>query len=1394
MDPVSAVGIAAAAVQFLEASIKAYNTFQEIRHSSERATAGNQQLEDDIRSAQTLRTSLVSTRAPQGARDPVSKLTERCTSKADELLTLLEYVHGSGEDISSVRAATRSFRKRRAIEELHLSLKESQDTLNHMISQELLPAIDLLKVQQSVEFANISSIGQKLIKEQIEQRKVQEVHNATVTHKLDHIQQDMQLHVDEADRQKRREKFLESLWFPQIDQRRNEIKPPAPTTLEWFFGVESTTDSESDRSSGSEGASDEDSTLYNSQWDGYRGGNINQPRWPNFRQWLREDASTYWISGKAGSGKSTLMAHIVDDERTREDLEIWSSGQRLEILSFFFWRAGSELENSVLGLLRSLLYQLCLLEPKIVDSFLGKLSSPMTMIPTWTERSLLSFVSEAIQSCGHLRLCIFIDGLDEFTGPYDGLVDDIDKLSSYSNVKRIPQKDASEQTVSSRPETRIAARSAGLLEVVDFNGGFNKTTWEYATAKYVSNYPNFMLLSKTRDRRRCSHDEPLPTAMLRFERRSMSWIHRSAFDFVFSPNSSPLIDFEWDLEGLMHRIGEAWIKYTTYAPTFIEDYKQRSALSSRLEAIITFTSGWYDDYPKVAIALLNTLHSVCKEIEDKHELLSDEALNYHQLSAQTTTIGGFYFWNMCVNWSLFPYILCSLDSKLKHEADVFLATYLLVVPLTYYLGIGAEGEKASTINQFTNSMVNILLQTIRQRLEVGDTTEATQYNCIAEEHFQHHPRRVTSFTWKGPVTHEWVATMRILVYILSKRYVAESPVNPFNLPIPASLSTMLDVTALYVCTKALELKKIHIQLSATAGIKLAESLAERGCDGDALRVHLSAYENLYSQDDTLHALFSLGEANVTKVSDYIRIQPSAATSDQLLSLLLYDCKTMKGYSEVYFDVWSDKQKLQEVTQMLLEDIKSAGQDLDGGQQLLAAACVKAGFLDPDIVQRDKLRWLPSYKAHFDISQVGSRTSKMVTMSVVRMRQVLGLVGVALLSVSPTNASPLERRQTIEIQSTGNPILADGSYFSADPAPIVVDGTVYVISGRDQAGATENNFVINQWQIFESADPDPSGGEWTLHANVAQPQTIFSWARSGTAYAAQIVQGSDGKFYLYAPVTQSQTSSADPFAIGVAVSDSVLGPYSDAHPSGPIISQSVPSPGNNIQNIDPTVLVDDDGSVYIYFGTFGQLLAYELDTDMVTIKSTSVTRVTSLTGFFEAPWLMKRGSTYYMLYAGNNAGSNSPCTPTSYHACIAYGTASSPLGPWTYRGVVLDIVSSTTSHPGVFTVDGGDTYYLTYHTRDATGGTHFRRSMAIDELEFDDSTSPPTIKEVTQTHRPTDAAEPTRNIAPQAKAASATRRRSNTGSKRFTTGASKRIHCRQTTGALMQRSSRRRATR
>lgn len=351
---------------------------------------------------------------------------------------------------------------------------------------------------------------------------------------------------------------------------------------------------------------------------------------------------------------------------------------------------------------------------------------------------------------------------------------------------------------------------------------------------------------------------------------------------------------------------------------------------------------------------------------------------------------------------------------------------------------------------------------------------------------------------------------------------------------------------------------------------------------------------------------------------------------------------------------------------------------------------------------------------------------------------------------------LGTRQTSEsFVSQGNPILADGSVYSADPAPVVVNDTIYILAGRDEAGPDENDFVMNEWQIFETSTAGPAGGHWVLHRDVAEPQTLFAWASAGTAYAGQIVAGTDGRYYLYAPVRQANSTSSDPFAIGVAVSDGVLGPFADAHPSGPIISESVPAPGNNIQNIDPTVLVDTDGSVYIYWGTFNQLRGAQLESDMVTVKSDTVVSVTTLTGFFEAPWLLKRNGTYYLLYAGNNAGTDSPCTPTLYHACIAWGTAASPLGPWTYGGVALDVVSSTTSHPGVFEHPAGSgDHYLVYHTRDAVNGTHFRRSVAFDSLAFDDTTTPPSILTVAQTHRPSGPHVPTRDIAAAADPSSA----------------------------------------
>jgi hypothetical protein len=325
-----------------------------------------------------------------------------------------------------------------------------------------------------------------------------------------------------------------------------------------------------------------------------------------------------------------------------------------------------------------------------------------------------------------------------------------------------------------------------------------------------------------------------------------------------------------------------------------------------------------------------------------------------------------------------------------------------------------------------------------------------------------------------------------------------------------------------------------------------------------------------------------------------------------------------------------------------------------------------------------------------------------------------------------------------IHSAGNPILADGRYYSTDPAPVVIDGKLWILAGRDEAPDGINDFIMNEWQLLETAEP--AGGVWRHYPAIARPEAVFAWAAPGRAYAGQIVRGHDGKFYMYAPVMEASSDARDTFAIGVAVADRMTGPWRDAHPAGPIISQRVPEP-NTIQNIDPTVMFDDDGRLYIYWGTFGQLRGMELAGDMVTPKGHEI-RIAGLTGFFEAPWLMKRKGVYYMLYAGNAVGPD--CTPAVYHACIAYGTATAPLGPWTYRGVILKPVSSTTSHSGAVAFQGQ--WYLAYHTADAVGGNHFRRSVALDRMEWDDSVVPAAIRPVVPTRRPLPPVAASRNIA------------------------------------------------
>ncbi|MFC0527481.1 OmpL47-type beta-barrel domain-containing protein [Phytohabitans kaempferiae] len=368
----------------------------------------------------------------------------------------------------------------------------------------------------------------------------------------------------------------------------------------------------------------------------------------------------------------------------------------------------------------------------------------------------------------------------------------------------------------------------------------------------------------------------------------------------------------------------------------------------------------------------------------------------------------------------------------------------------------------------------------------------------------------------------------------------------------------------------------------------------------------------------------------------------------------------------------------------------------------------------------------------------------------RRRAAAAAVATALLAGGlVATAAPAYAADPYTFTNTTNPILGDGSYYSADPAPLVVPGAggnpdeLFIYTGHDQAGPSTNDFIMNEWGAFRTTDVQ--AGQWTHYPSLMRPEQVFAWATPGRAYAGQVVRGVDGRYYWYVPIHERDSPASDKFAIGVAVSESPTGPWTD-HAGGPIISQRVPT-ANNIHNIDPTILVEGE-RVFVYWGSFSNLRLLEFQADMKTPVGTTRT-VTGLTGFFEAAWIFKRGATYYLAYAGNNAGPTSQCTPANYHACIAYATASSPEGPWTYRGTVLRPVSSTTSHPGILEFNGQ--WYIAYHTADAVGGGHFRRSVAIDKLEWDDTQTPPRMKLVTPTPQKGRDLTPRPNIAQEARA-------------------------------------------
>lgn len=301
----------------------------------------------------------------------------------------------------------------------------------------------------------------------------------------------------------------------------------------------------------------------------------------------------------------------------------------------------------------------------------------------------------------------------------------------------------------------------------------------------------------------------------------------------------------------------------------------------------------------------------------------------------------------------------------------------------------------------------------------------------------------------------------------------------------------------------------------------------------------------------------------------------------------------------------------------------------------------------------------------------------------------------------------------------NPICPPGVYIADPEARQMPDGRVYVYGSRDEPG---NAWCSRSHNVLSSRDLKIWSNDQMAFATTGPAkQTDYTDA---ILYAPDcILKG--GKYYMYYCLASGGEDE------GVAVADSPCGPFKNGKKF------------KGLHGIDPSVFVDDDGQGYLYWGQ-GNAKCAKLTADMTDIvpgsvkesviyhhdskysDDPSVTAKTDDFWFNEGSSVRKRNGIYYYVYAQGGRHGRGCC------ACLAYATATSPMGPFKYRGVIIDNFGSapriTNNHGCIAEVDGK--WFVFYHRPTCGGGPSLRKAC-VEPITFNADGTIPEVRMTTQ---------------------------------------------------------------
>jgi len=300
----------------------------------------------------------------------------------------------------------------------------------------------------------------------------------------------------------------------------------------------------------------------------------------------------------------------------------------------------------------------------------------------------------------------------------------------------------------------------------------------------------------------------------------------------------------------------------------------------------------------------------------------------------------------------------------------------------------------------------------------------------------------------------------------------------------------------------------------------------------------------------------------------------------------------------------------------------------------------------------------------------------------------------------------------------NPIIMD--QFNADPTARVFEGKIYLYPSHDipvppGSGARPNWFCMEDYHVFSSENLT----DWTDHGVICD-QTNVPWLNGRKNYDmwAPDCVFKNGTYYFYFPVGGR---------IGVATSDKPDGPW-----------KVLDKPVTGASGIDPCVLIDDDGTSYLFTGGGGISVAklkdnmIELDTPPPATNTVATNNPTGRGGrgfrsnmqrinlpnpgrtTIEGPFAFKRNGTYYLTYPHAVSVNGQQGTEE-----LEYAISTNAMGPYNWVGIITDTNASGcwTEHHSIVQYKGQ--WYLFYHDKQLSPNFDKNRSVRVDYLHFND---------------------------------------------------------------------------